>query len=185
MMLPLFVTLETALISNLEHVQHNWKLLYVQPVPRWAIYAAKQLTNLALIAASMAILIGLMFAGGLLLYSIFPQYNFTDPFPLGWTLKLSGLVFVSAWLIISIHMWISARWQSFVVACGAGITATVVAVFAFGSDYARWYPWTIPGIIAMEASSGPELTSMLTIGIAGGLLACLLGGWDVGRREIL
>ncbi len=185
MMLPLFVTLETALVSNLEHSQHNWKLLYVQPIQRWVIYMAKQLINLALIAISMLILIGLMFAGGLLLYSIFPQYNFNQPFPWLWTLKLSAMVFVSTWLIISVHMWISARWPSFIAACAAGISATVIAVFAFGSDYAGIYPWTIPGIVAMDTLAGPELATTLAIGIAGGLLAAVLGGWDITRQEVL
>lgn len=185
MMLPLFVTLETALIGNLEHAQHNWKLLYVQPIARWAIYTAKQLVSMGLIAASMLILIALMAAGGLFLYAIFPQYNFNQPFPWAQTLKISGLVYLSAWMIISVHTWISARWPSFVVACGAGITATVIAVFAFGSDYAVWYPWTIPGMIALEVSSGAELVTVLAIGAAGGLLACLLGAWDISRQEIL
>ncbi len=184
MMLPLFITLESALIGNIEHARHNWKLIYVQPVPRWAIYAAKWLVNVALIALSMLVLLGLMGLGGTIVHAVYPEYPFEMPFPWSWTLKLLASAFAAALLIISIHVWVSLRWSSFVVACATGIVATVAAVFAFGSDYAIYYPWTIPGMIATGAT-GPDLTTCLLIGVTGGVLMALFGMWDVSRLEVL
>jgi lantibiotic transport system permease protein len=184
MMLPLFITLESALIGNLEHTRHNWKLLYVQPIPRWAIYAAKWVVNVAMIALSMLVLLGLMRLGGAIVQAIDPEFGFTVAFPLGWTLRLLGLSFAAALLIISIHTWVSLRSSSFVVACATGIVATVAAVFAFGSDYAIYYPWTIPGMIATGAA-GADLAICLLIGAGGGFLVALAGMWDVSRREVI
>ncbi len=183
MMLPLFVTLESALVGNLEHSHHNWKLLYVQPIPRWAIYAAKWIVNVGLIVLSMLVLLALMLAGGAIVHATFPEYPFDLGFPWLWTLKLLGTVFAASLLIISIHVWVSLRWTSFVVACATGIGATVAAVFAFGSDYAIFYPWTIPGMLATGVT-GAELTTGLWIGLAGGVLAALAGMWDVTRQEV-
>ncbi len=183
MMLPLFVTLETALVGHLEHAHHNWKLLYVQPIPRWAIYAAKWIVNVALIALSMFLLLGMMLLGGSIVHAVYPEYPFEMGFPWLWTLKLLGAAFAASLLIIGVHVWVSLRWASFVVACATGIGATVAAVFAFGSDYAVYYPWTIPGMVATGVN-GLEQTTCLLIGLGGGVLAALLGMWDVTRQEV-
>jgi lantibiotic transport system permease protein len=183
MMLPLFVTLESALIGNLEHAHRNWKLLYVQPIPRWAIYAAKWVVNVALIALSMLILLGMMLLGGTILHAVYPEYLFEIGFPWLWTLKLLGLVFAAALLIISVHVWVSLRWASFVVACATGIVATVAAIFVFSSDYAIYYPWTVAGVVA-TGTTGTDLATCLVVGVAGGVLAALLGMWDVSRQEV-
>lgn len=183
MMLPLFVTLESALVANLEHSRHNWKMLYVQPIPRWTIYAAKWLVNAMLIALSMLVLFGMMLLGGNLVNLVYPEYPFEMGFPWLWTLKLLGTIYAASLLIISVHVWVSLRWSSFVVACGVGITATVAAVFAFGSDYAIYYPWTIPGMLATGVV-GAEWITCMVLGVLGGFLAAGLGMWDVARQEI-
>lgn len=183
MMLPLFVTLESALVANLEHARHNWKLLYVQPIPRWSIFAAKWLVNVALIALSMLILLGLMLLGGNIVHAVYPEYLFEMGFPWQWTLKQLGLVFVASLLIIGVHVWVSLRWSSFVVACAVGICATVAAVFAFGSDYAIYYPWTIPGMLATGVT-GMDQTICLLTGLLGGIAAAGLGMWDITRQEV-
>jgi ABC-2 type transport system permease protein len=182
-MLPLFVTLESALVGNLEHARHNWKLLYVQPIPRWTIYAAKWIVNVALIAFSMVILLGMMLFGGCIVHTLFPEYPFDAGFPWLWTLEMLGMVFAASLFIISVHVWVSLRWSNFVVACATGIAATVAAVFAFGSDYAAYYPWTIPGMVATGVTSTEQMICLL-IGLAGGVLAALGGMWDITRQDV-
>ena len=43
--LPLFITLETALLAQTEHSEKHWKHLFALAVPRWVYYAAKWLTG--------------------------------------------------------------------------------------------------------------------------------------------
>ena len=53
LMMPLFVTLETALVASWEHRNRQWKHLFALPIPRGALYAAKQLCGMALIGLSV------------------------------------------------------------------------------------------------------------------------------------
>ncbi len=141
MMMPLFVTLETALLSGLEYGRKNWTLLYTMPVPRWAFYAAKEAISMALIGISILVMWGFALLVGLILQAIEPAYGLrADLIP--WRQMLTGytLVYLAAFLIISIHLWVSSRWPSFVVALGTGIAATVTAVLIFQSDWGRFFP---------------------------------------------
>src|SRR5688572_21407552 len=66
LMLPLYITLETALLAGLEHGDKNWKQLFALPIPRPAIYAAKQAVSLGMVALSMVVLVLGALAAGML-----------------------------------------------------------------------------------------------------------------------
>lgn len=74
LMLPLFITLQTALLAGLEHNAKAWKRLYALPIPRSAIYFAKQIVTLGLIGLSMAVLVALMPVVGVILQAIEPRF---------------------------------------------------------------------------------------------------------------
>src|SRR5262245_36910203 len=58
-MLPLLITLETALLNGIEHGEKQWKHILALPIPRHAVYATKLLVAQALAAASTLILAAL------------------------------------------------------------------------------------------------------------------------------
>ena len=60
LMLPLFVTLETALVAQWEHHSQQWKHLFALPVSRGALYAAKYLCSVAFIGLSCTLMIALI-----------------------------------------------------------------------------------------------------------------------------
>jgi hypothetical protein len=179
-MLPLFITLETALLAQMEHRQHNWKTLFSQPVPRGAVFGAKYLTGLLLLAVSSGVLLGLMLVTGYFLNILYPGYGFSAPFPLLASVRHLLLVGGASALILTIHTWISLRWENFVIPVVVGIVATVFGVFVFGSDYVYWYPWTIAGALAMEIDL-PNLAS-LCLGLSG-LLLIIPACWDLSRLD--
>ncbi len=189
-MLPLFVTLETALLSGLEYGRKNWTLLYTMPVPRWAFYAAKEVISLALIGISTLVMFGLIVLDGLILQAVNPAYGLSAAL-IPWVKMLTGyaLIFLAAFLIVSIHLWVSSRWSNYVVAFGTGIAATVTAMLIFQSDWGRFFPWTMPGLLALSTTGKVDLVMpvplFLTIGVGGGLLAALLGGWNIAHRDVL
>lgn len=185
LMLPLFVTLETALLSNLEHSHQQWKHLFALPIPRGAIYAAKQIGAMIIIALSMASLYAYIVASGLCIKVLAPGLGFEAPVPWFTFLRTIGLSFLASWLIISIHTWISLRWHSFVLASAVGIAAIVIAVVLLQSEWSEWYPWTMPGLVANGLEEGQWPGSQLLVGSLGGLAVALLGGWDVSRRDVL
>jgi hypothetical protein len=185
LMLPLFITLETGLLSALEHHNKTWKQLYALPVPRWTVYASKQVIVLGLIGLSMIVLAALTVSVGLSFRVIKPDWNFSAPIP--WTTLAQSvtLAYLASWLIISLHLWVSARWPSFVVAMGVGIVTTVAGVIFINSDWAQVYPWTLPGWAARGCLEGEAFAVSLALGFVGGIAIALAGGWDVSRRDVL
>jgi hypothetical protein len=185
LLLPLFITLETALLANLEHGNGQWKHLFALPLPRGAVYAAKQVSGMAIIALSMAALYIYIVLSGLALRLLTPGLGFEAPVPWWSFFRYIGLAYLASWLILALHTWIGQRWQSFVVASAVGIAAMVVAVVMMQSDWAVWYPWTLPGLVANGLEAGEEILPQLLLGCLGGIAVSLLGGWDVVRRDVL
>lgn len=184
LMMPLFIALETALLAGLEHQEKNWKLLYTQPVPRWTIYAAKQLTGMGLIALSVLALWGSTLLAGWILGLLLPGSGFAEPAPWLQLLKYCTFLYLASGILLSLHTWVALRWHSFVVAMTVGIAGTVAATLVMYSEWRTYYPWTAPFLIANEFASGKLLPSAVLFGAAGGLVLALLGAWDLGRREV-
>jgi len=185
LLLPLFVTLEMGLLGALEHNNKTWKQLYALPVPRWSIYMAKQITGMGVIGLSIAVL-GLMTVGvGLVGRFWLPELGFDAPIPWDALVQNFLLSYLASWLIISIHLWISLRWSSFVLAMGVGIVATVFGVVVIGSKWEQFDPWTIPGVVSQNLINAQPYALPLTIGILGGVLLACLGCWDTIRRDVL
>jgi hypothetical protein len=149
-MLPLLITLETALINGVEHGEKQWKHIFALPVPRHAVYAAKFLTAQALAAASTLILCALIVIVGLALVRLRPELPHSGAIPFVWILKHAAFVWLASWLIIAIHIWVSVRWQGFALALGAGIGGTFFAIFAAAARVAKYYPWLLPLNVFME-----------------------------------
>lgn len=185
LMLPLFITLETALLAGLEHGNRQWKHLYALPIPRGAVYAAKQISGMVLIALSMVSLYILLVLSGLGMRLVAPGLGFEAPVPWMQLLQYVGLAYLTSWLIISFHTWVALRWHSFVVASAVGIVAMVVGVILFQSDWGQWYPWTMPGLVTYQLVEGHGVIAQLLAGVVGGVVIALAGGWEVSRRDVL
>jgi ABC-2 type transport system permease protein len=100
-------------------------------------------------------------------------------------LQRCGLIYLGCWLIIAIQTWVSMRWPSFVVASAVGITFTVAGIMVVQSDWGSFYPWALPGLLINQLGKGDAYTAELLFGSLGGIVAALIGGWDVTRRDIL
>ena len=158
LMLPLFITLQMGLLANVEHGNKTWKLLYAQPLPRWSVYAAKQIISLGLIALSMVVLVAVLFLSGRLVQLIDPAFHFDRAFPWDVVARSTAVAFLASRLIVAFHLWFSIRVPSFVAAMAVGIAGTVAAVLVIESDkYAPYYPWTLAGISAINVMQGRAL----------------------------
>jgi hypothetical protein len=95
----------------------------------------------------------------------------------------------AAMLVLSIQLWVSLRWKSFI----AGLALVMVAVMVMlggiartGSRaaFARFYPWAMPvSAIARMLEPAPERTPIAADGLVGGLLVAIAGCWELSRRE--
>ena len=180
-MLPLLITLETALINGIEHSEKHWKHIFALPVPRHAVYVAKFLIAQALAAASTLILAALTVVVGLALTRLRPDLPHPASIPYVWILKHAAFVWLAAWLIIAIHAWVSIRWPGFALALGAGIGGTFFAIFAASARVGKYYPWLLPVNVFMEE----RFTAALLLGACGGVVATVIGCLEFIRRDVV
>jgi len=185
LMIPLFVTLETALVGNLEHANDQWTHLYTLPVPRGAIYATKQIASVALVTLSSLSLVLTSVGGGVALQLLRPSVGLGWEIPWGRFMAYAGLISLGVWLVSAIQTWISLRWKNFVVTCAVGVAMTVAGVFIIHADWGGFWPWALVGTLANEFSEGVVHVPELLFGSVGGVVVAVLGGWDVTRMDVL
>ncbi len=185
MMLPLFITLETALLGGVDHSSQQWKHLCALSIPRWAIYAAKSIIALILIGTSTLVLWGETIATGLLLRALKPELAIGWPVPAWDLLQPMLLTFLISWCIIAVHLFVALRWQSFTFAIGFGIATAVINFMVIQSDkWNKYFPWSWPGYAIV--TEGADFRSIaLALGLAGGVVVGLIGMWIVSRREVV
>ncbi len=182
--LPLFITLMTALLAQMEHSEKQWKHLFALPIPRWSIYSGKWIVGLGLAWAGTAILQLGAVGIGLSMKVLRPEMDFTTPIPLMILLKNTAFISLVATLIYSLHTWIAERSHSFSFAVGVGMSAAIANILIMNSEkWNRVFPWTL--MMHVIDSESTYLPTALLIGITGGVLLALLGCWDVTRRDVL
>lgn len=183
LMLPLFVTLEAALLAGLEHGNQQWKHLFALPLPRGAHYLAKSVALVALVALAMALLCLLVPLGGWLLGLLQPRFGIAGPPPWGFIATHAGQAFCAALLMVALQGWIALRWRSFTVAVAAGMTATVMGYLVGQSErFGHLYPWSMA--LQTMASEPKHLGLVMAAGIGGGLLVTALAAWGFARRDV-
>jgi hypothetical protein len=180
-MMPLLITLETALLNGIEHSDKQWKHIFALPVPRPSVYLSKIVVAQGLVLVSTFVLAVFTVIVGIVGTRLRPEFASVGPVPYGWIAKHALLVWLAAWLITAIHAWISVRWAGFAVALGAGVGGTFFALFAAGAAVGKYYPWLLP----LNTFTEDRFTTALVLGAGGGVLAALLGCWEFVRRDVM
>lgn len=173
LMLPLFVTLEAALLAQLDHASHQWRRWLALPLPRGVHYLAKLLALAGLLLAAQLAMVALipLAAGTLMLLK--PGFGLAGGPPWALIAGLAAKGYLAALLIVALHTWIALRWRSFAVACGAGMGATVMGFLIGQSErYGPWYPWSLP---VQTMAEGADPSVVIGFSLAGALLVSLAG----------
>jgi len=181
-MLPMSVTALTALVAHTEHGPRAWEHLRSLPLPAWQLYAAKLLGVLVLVAGMSVLLATLtptaLFLAGLINPAAAPQ----GPLEFTAFLGLLGRLFLAAWLLIGVQLWVALRFASFVPALATGIGGTFFAVVATSAKVGVVLPWQIP--VNQLASDPARADLALAIGAIGGCFLFALMLWRLARREV-
>ncbi len=183
--LPLFITLQTALLAGIEHNGKMWTLLFAQPVRKVDILWAKVAIAFIVIGISQTLMLPLTLAGGLLLRRLNPALGFEPIIPLAQIALLDGVVYILSFIAIALQVWVSLKWESFVTAVSFGIIATVSAIIVINSSIATYYPWTMPGLIANRFFEIKFPWSNLFILPCFAVIILLAGLLDLMREETL
>ena len=180
-MMPLLITLETALLNGIEHSDRQWKHIFALPIPRHAVYVSKVIVAQGLIFISTWVLSILTVVAGILATQWRPELANVGPIPFGWFAKYTTLVWAASWLIIAIHTWVATRWSGFPIPLGAGIGGTFFALFAASASLGKYYPWLLPMNLFIDG----RFKAALVLGIAGGVVATLIGCLEFVRRDVI
>lgn len=183
LMLPLFVTLQSALLAGLEHANQQWKHLLALPLPRSAHYLAKQVALSGMLALAMALLAIFIVLGGIILGVLQPAFGIAGAPPWNYLIKGVSACFAASLLIVSLHNWISIRWRSFTVVVSVGMGATVAGYLIGQSErFGHLYPWSMPAQVF--SGKGEWIGFVVVAGVLGGAAVTLIGLWDFTRREV-
>lgn len=182
LMLPLYVTLQSALLAGLEHGERQWKHLLALPLPRGTHYLAKWLVLVLLVLLAIAFLVLLIPPGGWILMQVRNPLGLSGAQPWFFLLSRGAAIFAASVFIISLHTWISIRWSSFTVAAAVGMSATVAGfLIAQSARFGHWYPWSMP--MQVLAGEGERIGFVVMAGLVGGGLALIAGLADFSRRD--
>jgi hypothetical protein len=187
LMLPLYITLQTALIAGLDHSENQWKSLLARPVPRWALYVTKLIFVTAItVAATLVLLCGALLDGAIL-SRIQSEVVFAPPVPWVPIFRQGAQVVGLMFLGLVIQHWVSLRWRSFSVAFGIGLLATVIGFMAVaaGRQFGGWpqyFPFSLPMLAVLR--SPQHLEAVLLISSCTGLVVAAAGCLDFCRREV-
>ena len=182
-MLPMSVTALTALVAHAEHGPRSWDHLRALPLPRWNLYAAKAVCVLGVVAAMSLWLAILTLLAVDLVGTIKPAVAATGPLDTLAYLQMLGRVFLSAWLLVAVQLWIALRCASFVPALAVGIGGTFFAVVATSAKIGVVLPWQIP--VNQLASDPARAQLALLLGCIGGCIAFAAMLRHLGQREVL
>lgn len=187
LMMPLYITLETALVAGLDHSENQWKSLLARPVPRWTLYVAKLIVVMAMTAAGTLVLLCGILIDGAILGRVQSEVVFGFPVPWAAIFRDGAEVVGLAFPALTIQHWVSLRWRSLSVAIGAGIVAMVAGCFAVAAaqqdgGWPQYFPWALPMLVL--ARRPHHIGAALSIGAALGLVVAAGGCLDFCRREV-
>jgi len=182
LMLPLFITLQSALLAGLEHGNQQWKHLLALPMPKSVHFTVKWLVLWLMNATAALIMMLLIPASGWLLDLLSSTLQMTGPVPWQELALLSLQIAIASSLMVGIHTAIALRWHSFTVASASGMVATVAGfLIAQSSRFGHYYPWALP--VQLFTNPPKHLTFALWFGGIGGVACLVLGAWFFSRRE--
>lgn len=187
LMMPLYLALETAVVAGVDHAENQWKILLARPVPRWTWYVAKLVVVMAMLGASMLILLGGIVTAGLLLQKVQPELTFAGPVPWLSLIRQCAQIAALAAFALSIQHWISLRWRSFSIAIGSGVVAMIIGYVAAMTtfrdpDWPQYFPWALPMV---PLSRHPQdADGLLVLSLVLATVVSIAGCLNFVRREV-
>jgi hypothetical protein len=187
LLMPLFLGLETALAAALEHRGANWKHLFVQPVPRWAVFVSKHVGVAALVALSLVSLTVGTALVGLTAGLLRSDFGFQGPVPLLRWATFLVMIFVASWLALALQNWVALRSTGFAIPIGFAVLATAMIVALGNVDAGslwNYFPWLLPVQVSSRFEQGGFDPAWLALGAAGGLLVVWISALSLSRRDV-
>lgn len=177
LVLPMFMAIETGLISGSEQASGQWKHIFCLPIPRGKILFAKWLVGIGVMLGANLVLALLFILAFPLLRIFLPQIDFVFYLSSMDFLNLLIGICVTSLGIASLHFAFTLLLPGLIPSIGLGISAVILSMgitwAEVGIDLS---PWTLP-LIPLSRYVPLEMTFSLTraVGLSVGVsLLCLL-----------
>jgi hypothetical protein len=162
---PIYVCLQTALYSSLEHNSNGWSYLATLPVGKHKLLFSKYCCAVLLVAISQVLLVCLTWAAGWILAVLRPSYGFQDYPMTSMPAKACMWVFLSGLTIVGIQMMLSMLYRSFVVPTGTGLLFIFGGVIARSLAISIYWPFLWPILLLNNTADTAQWR--LSFGVAG------------------
>jgi hypothetical protein len=193
--LPLFVTLEAALLAGIEHRENTWKHLFALPIPRWTIYVAKILVGFGLVCITSVVLAAGSALQGWMIVTLRPDLGLSTPIPWALIFWRSFSFVPPVLLMLAVETWVAVSWRSFTVPITLGVSCTAVTIMLlrtiknnvstpYGPYLAAYFPWSLPYVVIAPGATPNLRETAFLVGVLGGLLVSVLGCLEIVRRDV-
>lgn len=139
LILPFYVMFMAFSVNNIEHKNDTWKTLFSQPLNKIAIYAAKYLYAVLLIAICLFLFATLTYASGLVLEMLVSKYKFSDFSPIAMLKGFYLRLFLASLGILSLQFIMSLVWSDFLKPMGIGFVGTIIGIITSNVDWKHAY----------------------------------------------
>jgi len=113
LMLPLFITLQSALLAGVEHSNQQWKNLLALPIPKSVHFTSKWLILWLMNALATLVLMLMIPISGFLMDAASGSIMLKGEVPVSKLALLALQLVITSSLMIGIHTLIALRWRSF------------------------------------------------------------------------
>jgi len=183
LVLPLYTALLAALLAGIEHQTDNWKHLLALPLDRRAIFAAKWAAGVGLLLVSSLILaIGISLAAEVLRH-VKPGFQ-DGGRPIRMVATRAIQTFCATGLMLSIQLWVSLRWRTFIGGLSVAVAAvvTMLTLVPRGAMLvANLFPWSLAA--TAMAPNSPHRGLAIAWGAIGGIVLGAFACVDLARHE--
>ena len=152
---PLFATLITFLIANIEHKNRGFKYIFSLPAPKSHFYISKVIILLFWIACSLLTALVCLYIFGNVVGLLVPAYGFQEYAITPASYSFIFRSFVLLLSIISIHFFLSLYWDNFIVAVGVGVFLVIFGLVIYSNwkyDYLIPYTFSIANYLDYNAN---------------------------------
>ncbi|QHV95365.1 ABC transporter permease [Spirosoma endbachense] len=141
LMLPMYSSLQSALVTALEHLANAWKYIYSLPIPKWSIYFSKLFFFVGLFFISSLALIECAELAGWLLNWLKLELKIdssADP----WFLVRNVLkTFLIGLGTTAIQFYLSFRFRNFIVPEALGVFISLIGIVIKSWEYSYVSPY--------------------------------------------
>jgi hypothetical protein len=136
-----------SLITQIEDRNNGWKQVHAAPVPLAAIFAAKLIVILALVAGLIALFTGAIYLAGILPAVLLPSVPVPPrAFPLAAFLRRDLDFFVDTMPIVAIQYFLALRLRTFLAPLAIGMALWILSIGTISWYYNFVIPYSHAGL---------------------------------------